>query len=220
MRAIRPGAALGAAILLMLPSPAHAAQLDAREEPTVSGPLSPAGEEKECRATKYTIESDVVARAKMCLFLYTFDAAKEDDDARDYGVVWAQTNVDTTGGWCAVKVQSEIYIPDALPVHAKVPKERSINQKTAVVSKLRVDAEGHANEVAVVKNRYILYPDELRRTRRDDTTSPGTDVVRVTWTGKTAQKLGFVSGIEISWPVEDGPPSLIPFAVKYPIRQC
>ena len=194
------------------------AQLDAREEPVVSGPLASAGEGKKCRATKYEVEGEVVARAKICLFLYSFDPAMEDDEVNDYGVMWAQTNVDTKGGWCAFTVHTEVYVPEDMPIHNRVPNAREIEKRTTVTSKLTVDADGNATETGSVKKRLTLFPDSLSRSRKDG--GDRKDLVRVTWRGETAAKLGFVSGLEVSWPVETGPPDTVPFRVEYPIREC
>lgn len=198
-------------------APPAAGQLDARTEPVVTGPLTTLGDGEKCRATKYEVDGDVVARAKICLFLYAFDPELEDDEDRDYGVMWAQTNVDTGGGWCAFKVHTEVYVPKEMPVHAKVPRARKIRARKKVAWKLNVDAEGHASEEATVKKRLTLYPRSLTRSRRE---AGDSDLVRVTWRGETARKLGFVSGFEVSWPQDDGPPDAVPFRVEYPIRQC
>ena len=209
--------ALGTALVVALASPA-AGQLDARTDPVVTGPLTALGDGKKCRATKYEVDGQVVARAKICLFLYSFDPEQEDDGERDYGVMWAQTNVDTSGGWCAFRVHTEVYIPEDMPIHAKVPRAQEIPARKKVTWKLGVDAEDHAAEDASVKKGLTLYPTALKRSRRgaDD----GMDLVRVTWRGETAEKLGFVSGVEVSWPEGDGPPDAVPFRVEYPIRQC
>jgi hypothetical protein len=205
-------------VLVALLGSAATAQLDARTEPVVSGPLTALGDGKKCRATKYEVEGEVVARAKICLFLYSFDPDSEDDEDRDYGVMWAQTNVDTGAGWCAFRVHTEVYIPEDMPMHAKVPRAQKITKRKKVVWNLDVDAEGHAAETATVKKGLTLFPDALTRSRRD--ADDGTDLVRVTWNGQTAAKLGFVSGFEVSWPEADGPPDAVPFRVEYPIRQC
>lgn len=210
-------AALGAALVVGIPSPA-AGQLDARREPTVTGPLTALGDGKKCRATKYEVEGEIVARAKICLFLYSFDPDSEDDEERDYGVMWAQTNVDTGGGWCAFRVHTEVYIPEDMPMHAKVPRAQEIPKRKKVTWTLNVDAEGHADDEATVKKSLTLYPRELSRSRRD--AGDDRDLVRVTWRGETAEKLGFVSGFEVSWPEDEGPPDAVPFRVEYPIRQC
>lgn len=195
-------------------------QLDARSEPAVTGPLTAFGDGKRCRATKYEVDGETVARAKICLFLYSYDAGSEDDDERDYGVMWAQTNVDTAGGWCAVRVHTEVYIPAEMPIHAKVPQAQDVPKRKKVAWTLRVDAEGHAAEKATVKKGLTLFPRSLSRSRRADETYEGSDLVRVSWKGQTAAKLGFVSGFEVSWPEEDGPPDAVPFRVEYPIREC
>jgi hypothetical protein len=211
--------AMATALLLAVPSPA-AGQLDARSDPVVSGPLGSLGDGKKCRATKYEVEDEVVARAKICLFLYAFDPEMEDDGERDYGVMWAQTNVDTGGGWCAFKVHTEVYVPQDMPMHAKVPRAQKITKRKKVAWTLKVDAEGHAAEEATVKKGLTLYPESLSRSRRESASYDDTDLVRVTWRGETAEKLGFVSGFEVSWPEADGPPDAVPFRVEYPIRQC
>ncbi len=209
--------ALALVLVAGLAAPAFG-QLDARTEPVVTGPLTALGDGKKCRATKYEVEGEIVARAKICLFLYAFDPEKEDDADRDYGVMWAQTNVDTGGGWCAFKVHTEVYIPEDMPMHAKVQKAQKIATRKKVVMKLAVDAEGHAAEDASVKKGLTLYPRSLSRSRRE--AKDDMDLVRVTWRGETAQKLGFVSGLEVSWPTDEGPPDAVPFRVEYPITQC
>lgn len=209
--------ALCAVLLVGFASPATG-QLDARADPVVTGPLTALGDGKKCRATKYEVDGEIVARAKICLFLYAFDPEAEDDDARDYGVMWAQTNVDTGGGWCAFRVHTEVYIPEEMPMHAKVPRAQEVPARKKVVWKLGVDAEDHATEAGSVKKSLTLYPREVSRSRRE--AKDGQDLVRVSWRGETAAKLGFVSGFEVSWPSEDGPPDAVPFRVEYPIRQC
>ena len=210
--------AMAVVFVAALASPARA-QLDARTAPVVTGPLSTLGDGKECRATKYEVEGEIVARAKICLFLYAFDPEMEDDGANDYGVMWAQTNVDTSGGWCAFTVHTEVYIPSDMPLHNRIPKAQEIAKRKKVTWKLPVDADGHATETASVKKGLTLYPESLARSRRG-TKDEDVDLVRVTWRGETAQKLGFVSGIEVSWPEEEGPPDAVPFRVEYPIRTC
>jgi hypothetical protein len=209
--------ALGTALVLALAPPA-AGQLDARTDPVVSGPLTALGDGKKCRATKYEVEGDVVARAKICLFLYAFDAESEDDDERDYGVMWAQTNVDTGGGWCAFRVHTEVYIPEDMPMHAKVPRAQDVAARKKVTWRLAVDAQGHAAEDASVKKSLTVFPQEVTRSRRD--ADGDRDLVRVSWRGETSAKLGFVSGFEVSWPADEGPPDAVPFRVEYPIKQC
>ncbi len=209
--------ALIAVLVAGLASPA-AGQLDARTEPVVTGPLTTLGDGKKCRATKYEVDGEIVARAKICLFLYAFDPESEDDDERDYGVMWAQTNVDTGGGWCAFRVHTEVYVPEDMPMHAKVPRAQEIATRKKATWKLTVDAEGHAAEEGSVKKSLTLYPTELSRSRRD--AEDGRDLVRVSWRGETAAKLGFISGFEVSWPADEGPPDAVPFRVEYPIRQC
>ncbi|HYP22955.1 MAG TPA: hypothetical protein VEV43_05230 [Actinomycetota bacterium] len=214
-----PLAALLSLVLVAgLAAPA-AGQLDARSEPAVTGPLTAFGDGKRCRATKYEVEGEIVARAKICLFLYALDPDQEDDEEDDYGVMWAQTNVDTSGGWCAFRVHTEVYIPSAMPMYASVPKAQKITKRKTVRWKLTVDAANQAAEAATVKKGLTLYPDSLRRSRRasDD---EGVDIVRLTWRGETARKLGFVSGFEVSWKEDDGPPDAVPFRVEYPIREC
>lgn len=206
------------AVLVVALSVPAAGQMDARTEPVVSGPVTALGDGKKCRATKYEVEGEIVARAKICLFLYSFDPDMEDDEERDYGVMWAQTNVDTGGGWCAFRVDTEVYIPEGMPIHAKVPRAQKIAKRKKVSWSLAVDAEGHAAEEASVKKGLTLFPNRLTRARRD--AGDDTDMVRVTWRGETAEKLGFVSGFEVSWPEADGPPDAVPFRVEYPIRQC
>lgn len=213
-----PLAGLTAAVFVVASAVPVSAQLDARTEPVVTGPLSALGDGRKCRATKYEVEGEVVARARICLFLYSFDADMEDDEERNYGVMWAQTNVDTGGGWCAFRVDTEVYIPDDMPMHAKVPRAQKIAKRKKTVWKLTVDAEGHAAEDASVKKGLTLYPRELTRARRE--AEDDLDLVRLTWRGETARKLGFASGFEVSWPEDEGPPDAVPFRVEYPIRQC
>jgi hypothetical protein len=214
----RPLAAVMATALVLVWGSPASAQLDARDAPTVSGPLSAAGEGKKCRATKYEVDEAVVARAKICLFLYSFDPEMEEDAANDYGVMWAQTNVDTSGGWCAVTVHTEIYVPEDMPIHNRIPAAQKVGKVKKAVWKLDVDADGNATATGTVKKGMTLYPESIARSRRDG--DGDMDLVRLTWRGETQSKLGFASGIEISWPVETGPPAEVPFRVEYPIRQC
>ncbi|HVF53733.1 MAG TPA: hypothetical protein VNC78_09030 [Actinomycetota bacterium] len=206
---------------------ALAAQADAREDPAVSGPLTLSG--KDCRTSKEETEAgEVAGRARICLFIYAFDPAEEDDLTLDYGIVWAQSNVDASLGWCSKKAQTDIIVPHTMPIYHRAPEAGTITEARDVTVTLEADADGNSPSEGSVSKDVTIFPDELTRSRRPvdapEENAPAADqadaqdVVRLTWVGSQSKKLAFATGFETSWPQGENPPP-ISFSVRYPLKQ-
>lgn len=177
-------------------SPAGAAQLDARERPTSSGPLTFEG--KSCVKQKIRSGGRVLAEARACVFLYSLSPAAELDPFRDYGAAWAQTELDPARGWCASKVRSGVFLPQEAEGHARAPKRRRVDESRRVTTKLAVDARGTAIADASLRQRYLLHPEGITGRVED-----GGRTYTVKWTGRTPKTVAFALGLEFSVPAGD-----------------
>jgi len=199
--------------LIAVPAGAARQQMDADDNPSVSGDLELANDE--CRRENETFRGKVVATGKTCLRIYTFDATAEDDAARDYGVVWLQSNLNARGGWCGIKVVSDVNLPENIRAESRAPRSVSLKRRRAYTTSLPIDASGNAAEDgSSIEQNQVLYPDEVR-TR----VLKKKNVFRLKWTGSHAAKLGFASGAEISWSADDSPDD-VTFRLNYKLERC
>ncbi len=200
-----------AALLTVVPAVGAATQMDATDDPEVSGPLELSSDD--CRSQKETDDAGVViARGKSCLRIYSYSPASETDTQRNYGVVWLQSNVDARAGWCASLVRSDIDLPGVIDVESKAPPSMDIGRRKVYETALTTDAAGTGTEEASVRQSQILYPKLVRTTINDDT-----NVYRLKWRGLRDAKLGFASGVEVSWPVEESPRTT--FRLTYELKR-
>lgn len=183
------GALVGS--LLLVSTPAAAAQLDASERPRSSGPLSFEGK----RCVRHTLRADgnKVASARTCLFLYSYSPLSETDALRDYGAAWSQTQVDARGGWCATKIRSALFLPEETEGHAHAPKAKKAAKPKRVTTKLVVDAERFGLADGTLTQAYRLYPRRIT-----PAVSDAGRTLSVTWNGHTSKPLAFVLGLEFS----------------------
>ena len=188
------GALVGS--LLLLSTPAAAAQLDASERPRSSGPLSFEG--KHCARQTLRADGKKVATARTCLFLYSFSPLSETDALRDYGAAWAQTEVDASGGWCATKIRSALFLPKETEGHTHAPTAKKAAKPKRVTTKLVVDAEGFGLAEGILTQSYRLYPRRIT-----PSVSDAGRTVSVTWKGNTSKPLAFALGLEFSASAED-----------------
>ena len=212
-----PRLLLIAFVLVLFPavtSPAQNRQMDARTEPEVTGPLQ--RQSTECKTQRERFAGQIVAVGKTCLRIYTLDPSAEADMDRDYGVVWLQSNLNSGGGWCGVKVLSDVILPADVKIEKKVPRPfLPIDRRKRWTARLRPTAADTATADATISQRAFLYPRRLRTSARLVETQR---VFRVNWVGSSQQKLAFPSGAEISWERGNAPQG-ISFRLNYELRQ-
>lgn len=207
---------LAAVTGMLLAAPAGAAsQMDATDNPEVSGELEAATENCQKRNEKH--QGAVVARGKTCLRIYTYDPAAETDTERNYGVAWLQSNVNSRLGWCAAKVIANIDLPETFEVHTRAPRSMDIKRKKVYETVLTPDAGGNAAETAEetsIRQEQILYPRNVR-TR----VTKETNIFRLKWRGLRDEKLGFASGVEVSW-ASDSTPDNVSYRLNYELQRA
>lgn len=207
-------ALLGAALCLVAApaSGAVADQMNASEDPEVSGNLELRSEDCRSQEEKATTGT-VIARGKTCLRVYSYSPAAETDTERNYGVAWLQSNVNSRAGWCASVVESDIDLPKVVAMESKAPKTMRIGRRKTFETLLRTDAAGNGTEEASIKQSQILFPRVVRTRLIEDP-----NIVRLKWRGLENLRLGFASGAEISWPVEAEP--RITFRLNYELKKA
>lgn len=209
---IRRGLAAGMVLtFLLVGGSASAAQMDARNAPSTSGPVDLLS--RRCASTVETHEGEVIATAESCLYFHTLDPLKETDEERDFGVIWLQTTVNARRGWCTSEVTSDINLPGGVTVHSSTPHSRSVGRVRAMTSEIVADAQGKARRAGVVKKSFTLYPRGIEAYFNNARSR-----YRVRWNGSTKEKLGFASGLELSWPRRD-PPLSFSSSLTYQFRK-
>jgi hypothetical protein len=152
-------------------------------------------------------EGDLVARVRLCYRVFLFDPDSEDNENRDYGVIWLQSNVDAQPGWCTTAVRTSALVSEGGKGHDFSPSEKiTANGRKRVKRTLKVDAEGNAAQNARVTQSFVLFPKSVVPTLKK-----GVDHrFKLTWNGSTARNLAFATGLEISWPSAGGSPQIDP----------
>ena len=205
MRSWRAMVPLALLVVVAFPGTAGA-QLDARDAPSVSGPLT--GGQKGCDGGKEMHQGDLVARVRLCYRVFLFDVDSEDDQNRDFGVIWLQSNVDAEPGWCTTAVRTSALITEGGTTHDFTPADKvGTNDKKRVKRTLRVDAEGNADQIARVTQSFVLFPDNVTPTVRNQN---GGERFKLKWEGSSARNLGFATGVELSWDQAEGSPQIDP----------
>lgn len=206
-----------ASVLTLFPtvgSEAQVRQMDARDGPEVTGPLN--RQSTDCKTQREGFEGDIVAVSKTCLRIYTLAPGSETDRARDYGIVWLQSNLNSSHSWCAVKVLSDVNLPADVTVERKVPRRfLPIDRRKRFTAKLRATGGGTATTGATIFQDAYLYPKEIRTSARLIETQR---VFGLKWLGSSDEKLGFPSGAEISWEQGNAPRG-ISFRLNYELKQ-
>jgi hypothetical protein len=177
---------------LIVGSPAGAAQMTARERPSVQGPLRVAV--KHCQARRVRFEDRVVGVTRSCIRFYRLRASRENDAARDYGALWLQATVNPREGWCVRAVKSDISVPSGARLHARRPNPVATESGRRARTRLVVDARDQAPTPGVIRQDYTLFPRGVRAFR----ISEG-DAWRTAWRGSKGAVVGLPSGIEVSW---------------------
>jgi hypothetical protein len=203
---------LTAALVLsvLLATPAMAEQLAAKDDPKVSDNLVQQG--KKCATERDEHDGTVVAVVKACQRFFTLDPAAEDNEARDYGVLWLQSTIDPKPGWCVTAAKSDMVFPARAKLAGRTPEaEETAKRSKRLKTELAADAGGHAATAGTISQTSTLFPDKQTPSlkKRDKTTQ-----FRLTWTGSSDEKLAFVSGVHVSWATEDGPPKNTRFGLR------
>ena len=203
-----------ATLVAMPPALGATRQMDAADDPQVTGELEL--QTDECRRQHEEYEGDTVATGKTCLRIYTFDAGAETDPDRNYGVVWLQSNLNSQRGWCGAEVTSDVDLPQDIRVESRVPKAVDISRTKTYETSLTSTAGGNAGETAAettIKQSQILYKRSIKTRIISET-----NIFRLKWLGMENNKLGFASGAEISWASDDAPGG-ISFRLNYELKR-
>ena len=198
---------------MTMATPANSAaveQLDAGDDPQVAGPLEL--QTKDCKQQQETFEGQTVAAGKTCLRIYTYDPAAEADATSNYGIVWLQSTLNSSRGWCGAVVRSDVDLPTDITVLSKAPKSMEVNRKKEYETSLSTTASGNGGEASIRQNQ-VLYPNVVRTKVIEDD-----NIFRLRWAGFRDEKLAFASGAEISWAADDAPGG-IQFRLNYEIKR-
>jgi hypothetical protein len=195
---------------VILAPPANAEQLAAGDEPKVSDNLQAEG--KKCATEKDKHDGEVVAVVKACQRFYILDPGSETNENRDYGAFWLQSTIDPKPGWCAESASSDIVFASKFKLVSKTPdEEESAKRSKRLKTSLSVDAGGDATTAGSISQSSDLYPDkQTPSAKRGEKMTK----FRLTWTGSSTEKLAFVSGAQISWLVDEGPPQRTRFGLR------
>jgi hypothetical protein len=205
----------GVALVLGLPLSASAAQLDADERPTTSGPVATSSELKSCRSKRVKTGNRTVARVRVCSRYFLFNPDAETDPANDYGAYWIQLNANAIRGFCVKAIRTDLSYGNG--VHAKAPKPATTvkaGKKRRLTTKLAVDAQGNSDDTGIIKNSFVLHPGTMTARVRDG------DTYRLRWRGSSGGKLAFAAGLELSWATNQDAPDIDPQIVLRLSRAC
>ncbi|MGH2700047.1 MAG: hypothetical protein ACRDJL_12750 [Actinomycetota bacterium] len=202
-------------VVLMLLVQAPGAQ--ARKAPKQTGPLN--FDVRRCGGetvrTRIKGRMEVVAKTKTCVLLYTYDPLREDNQDRDYGLVWVQARVDPRGAWCAKRVWSDLGVDVSKDtrVHRRTPvKNLKLRRARRIRVKLATTANGAGDQKATLGERTTFYP---RRLQHSTFVFQKSRIVRQRWAGQRGKVLNFTSGAEMSWDSEAEGPDAISSGLLY-----
>lgn len=175
-----------------------ARQMNARDEPTVEGQLTLAGDQ--CNDQTLKADGKPVIKVSFCIFFYQFDSLFEIDAFHDYGVAWAQATFDALPGYCASELSFYIELSEGTDVLQQTPAEPfSAKRPASVHATILATADSHAVEAASVSQGFRLLPGKMAPYDGDETR------VGVSWKGRSRAKLAFATGAEITWPSLESP---------------
>ncbi|MBW3594698.1 MAG: hypothetical protein KY391_03895 [Actinobacteria bacterium] len=208
------GLAVVVAAVAIAPAGAATKQMDATDDPEMSGELELASEN--CQTKNVRHDGSIIAKGKTCLRIYSYDPGAETDTERNYGVAWLQSNVNSRLGWCAARVVSDIDLPEGFEVEARAPRAMDLKRRKVYETALAPNAGGNAMETAEetsIKQTQVLYPRLLRMRILAET-----NIVRLKWRGLRNEKLGFASGAEVSWS-SDAEPDPVSYRLNYRLQR-
>jgi hypothetical protein len=203
-------AAMCLAVSLFSVGPAHADQLNAKDDPKVSDNLESQG--RKCATEKDTHDGEVVAVVKACQRFYILDTEAETNEERDYGVLWLQSTINPKPGWCTTSGSSDIVFSSRIRLESRAPDaEETAKRSKRLKTTLSVDADGNASTPGSISQTSTLHPDKQTPSvkRREKSTK-----FRLQWTGSSGAELAFVSGVQVSWSTEEGPPQRTRFGLR------
>lgn len=200
-----------AVVALAIPSSAQTKQLNATEEPTVTGPLE--SQSDDCRRQHESAGGQRVATGEVCFWIYSYDPGAETDGDRNYGVGWLQATVNSSRGWCVSNVRLDIDLPEGMTVEERTPKTMDVGRRKNYTATIASDAGGSGSE-ATLEQELILYPRRIRTWRVAED-----NIARFKWIGLKDEKLAFVSAAEFSWLAADVPEENPRYGLLYEIKR-
>jgi hypothetical protein len=187
---------------------------EARDAPKQTGPLN--FEDRRCARetfrTRVNGRQEVVAKTETCLLFYEYDPLAEDNEERDYALVWVQARIEPKGAWCAKKVWSDLGVSEDTRFHKSVPARNfSMKKSRKVRVKLASTANGFGDEKATLSESTWFRPRQMRHFRSRVGSSR---IFTQRWIGQRGGAFNLTSGAEISWEEED-PPDAIASGLRY-----
>lgn len=214
-----PSRTFGALLLALGMVLASSPIAEARKEPKQTGPINL--ERRQCARetfrTRVNGRREVVAKTETCLLDYEYDPLAEDNDERDYGLVWVQARIEPRGAWCATKVWSDLGVSKETKIHKRVPARNfSMKKSRKIRVKLASVAHGFGEEKATLSESTRFYPRKLRHSR---SRVAGSRIFTQRWTGQRGRPLNLTSGAEISWDVDDRPDVALASGLRYELER-
>lgn len=198
------------AVAILFAPHAAAEQLAAKDDPKVSDNLESQG--RKCATERDKHDGVVVAVVKACQRFYLLDAESETNADRDFGVFWLQSTIDPKPGWCVTSSSSDMVFSSRLALVSKTPNAQETTKRDKrLKTSLSVDAGGDASTPGSISQTSTLYPD-----KQTPVVKSGDKVTkfRLKWNGSSGDKLAFVSGVQVSWAADDGPPQKTRFGLR------
>jgi hypothetical protein len=190
------------------------------DEPTLSGPLR--ADAARCN-TK--LERDprtdpnprnhsnkdqvIMARVRLCSWLVAYDPSQENDAARDYGIAYVQTKINTENRYCLGQANTKLRIPFSAKTYGQSPAKTVTTSKTRTKNvHLFLNASGHGS-AATLDQSFLLHPDELKAIVRQ---RPKGQLFVSRFNGHVRPKRtsAFALGVKMSWLASEGTPSFLP----------
>lgn len=194
-------------------------QMDARSEPTVTGPLIASNESytgNRCRKEATEVDGEVTATIRYCRMFYRFEPGAETDAGRDYGVWWIQANLKGQNGWCISHATAKLDMQPGFEATNSVEVEEKLKERKDLVMTLTADADGTTSLApGTVSNTLIAYKGTYRSQWKADS-----HIFKASWRGKTARKIALAGGIEGYWEAGTGPGIFEPSAGADVTKPC
>ena len=192
--------------LAMLGGPAALAaprQLAADDPPTVQGNFY-SDPDQQCDEQTLKSNGKPVIKVAFCIFFFAFDPLYEIDLDEDYGVVWAQATFDALPGYCTSELSFYVETAEGATVYERAPTEPvTAKKRTPLTVEVNATAGGNALVPGQISQDFQLLPGKMTPTGSDEDRRVG-----VAWQGRSASKLAFATGAEVSWPWLEAPPSI------------
>lgn len=169
----------------------HWGQLQVGKIPFIDGHLAFASED--CRTAHARSDGIVVARVRVCDYLFAMDPGVEEDLEFDHYASWVQSTARLRSGWCARRLTVIAKPPQGaeLLATASFPEEE-VRRRRARRAAMTLDAGGTAFEPSYVEASGLVY----RGTIAADTSAGQV----VTWRGRTRRRVAIPVGVAFAAP--------------------